>query len=388
MLYSTQWATIGLPENSFAVSPPSNPDSAMWVDRTSLKADFENVLREAKGSALSQVILCRGPIGGGKTHASLYFQLKERWPQQDPSVRDVSILRIPTPKETDKPERDFYLDVMEHISLETICAVVQQSVAEIGYEQSKHILKQIMVSADLTQALLDLGKEEHNPLLKAYFLDKCTSSELRKLGLNRNIEKTQDYFRVLAGIFQCLIGLSASHTLSVHNRVCLWLDEMEDFVYFSPAQYRPFGQGLRELVDRIPNFFSLFLNFTLTAPEEDEEIELILGNYLIDRVTKQIFFQEMTDEEMFSYVAEMVAYYRTQQGTQPAEQPFFPFEEQALKLLLAHLPHRTPRDINKRCRNALIRAFESGLFDGTPPSLIDSDFVQRITRDELYKEVG
>ena len=99
------------------------------------------------------------------------------------------------------------------------------------------------------------------PLLSAYFLDKCTTSELRKLNLNRNIEKTQDYFRVLAGVFQCFIGLSESTDVAEHNRFCLWIDEMENFVYFTPPQYRPFGQGLRELVDRLPLFLYTFHEF-------------------------------------------------------------------------------------------------------------------------------
>ena len=122
-----------------------------------------------------------------------------------------------------------------------------------------------MVSGDFVKALLDLGSSPipagPGSRLSAYFLGKCTTTELRKLGLNRNIEKTQDYFRVLAGVFHCLTGLSESTDVTEHNRFCLWIDEMENFIYFTPPQYRPFGQGLRELVDRLPYFFTFFYEF-------------------------------------------------------------------------------------------------------------------------------
>lgn len=385
------WNTIELRGNPFTALPPIDPASARWADMERLKGDFHTVLREAKGTAPTQAVLCRGPIGGGKTHAALYFGLKERWPEQEPSVRDIHIWRVPTPKETGKPDRDFYIDVMEHLDIENTRETLRSAVDEVGYETARDVLRRTMVSADLTKALLDLRNEDYNPLLNAYFLGKCTSTELRKLGLNRNIEKTQDYFRVLAGVFQCYIGFSRSSEPTQHSRVCLWIDEMEDFLYFTPSQYRPFGQGLRELVDRVSSFFTLFLNFTLTSPEEYEEIELILGAYLMDRVTHNIFFNEMRDEEMLTYVRERLAHCETEQRNSRKdieESPYYPFKETALKSLLADLPRMTPRSINKRCRIALVKAFERGVFESDGEGWINRDFVLDLGREELDREIG
>lgn len=164
---------------------------------------------------------------------------------------------------------------------------------------------------------------------------------------------------------------------------------MENFIYFTPPQYRPFGQGLRELVDRLPFFFTLFMNFTLTSPEEYEEIELILGAYLIDRVTQQIFFDEMKDEEMLQYVSDLLSHYRTQGlPVDSKKTPYYPFTEDALTLLLSNLQRRTPRDVNKRCRNALIKAFEEGALAEGKVTPIGRDFVQNMSREELDKEIG
>ncbi len=390
MKYSIDWNLAGLRENPFTISPPTSPEQAIWAGLKELKGEFKSVFREAKASAPTQVILCRGPIGGGKTHASLYFSSDENIPETSPSVQNIEVLRIQTPTETGNPARDFYLDIMEQIGLDRIAEKIKKTVESIGEDAVKQNLRQTMVSSDFVKALLDLRGTAFDPnpdlRLKAYFLGKCTTTELRKLGLNRNIEKTQDYFRVLAGVFQCFIGLSESTDVADHNRFCLWIDEMENFIYFTPPQYRPFGQGLRELVDRLPYFFTLFMNFTLTSPEEYEEIELILGGYLTDRITRQIFFHELKDqEELLQYVRELLSHYRTQEKPKTS---YFPFTEDALRALMSNLQRGTPRDVNKRCRNTLMRAFERGIFQEGKDSEITPKFVQEMSQEELDKEIG
>lgn len=382
MKFPIDWNLAGFRKNPFPAVPPLNPHQAVWVGMDALKGEFDNVFREAKASAPTQVILCRGPVGCGKTHASLFFSHEKNLPILTPSVQDIEICRVHTPTEVDNPTRDFYLDVMEQTGLERIQESVTRTVESVGYTAAKKSLRQTMLSTALVDALLGLADVpmKTKPLLNAYFLGKCTTTELRKLGLNRNLEKTQDYFRVLAGVFHCFTGLSESTDVTEHNRFCLWIDEMENFIYFTPPQYRPFGQGLREFVDRMPYFFTLFMNFTLTAPEEYEEIELILGTYLIDRVTQQIFFHEMEEEAMLQYVCELLAHHRTDAKPKTG---YSPFTEDALKLLLTNLQRRTPRDVNKRCRNALLKAFETG--NGAE---ITVDFVRKMSLEELDREMG
>lgn len=390
MKFLIDWNLAGLRENPFTVSPPTNPKQTTWAGLKELKGEFKNVFREAKASAPTQMVLCRGSLGAGKTHASLFFSSDKNIPETSPSVQNIEVLRVHTPTETGNPARDFYVDIMEQIGLEQIGEVVNKTVESIGWNVVKQNLRQTMVSGDFTKALLDLGSSPipagSGSLINAYFLGKCTTTELRKLGLNRNIEKTQDYFRVLAGVFRCLTGLSESSDVTQHNRFCLWIDEMENFIYFTPPQYRPFGQGLRELVDRLPYFFTLFMNFTLTAPEEYEEIELILGGYLTDRITRQIFFHEVKDqEELLQYARELLSHYRTEEKSKT---PYFPFTEDALRALTSNLQRGTPRDVNKRCRNALMRAFEKGIFEEGKDLEITPKFVQEMSQEELDKEIG
>ena len=389
MKFLIDWNLAGLRENPFTISPPTDPKQAIWAGMDTIRDEFDSVFREAKVSAPTQVVLCRGPIGGGKTHASLFFSSDKNIPKTSPSVQNIEVLRVQTPTETGNPARDFYQDVMEQIGLDRIAEAIKKNVESVGRDVVERNLRQTMVSGDFVNALLKLF--EASPIspgaglpLSAYFLGKCTTTELRKLGLNRNIEKTQDYFRVLAGVFHSLIGLSESTDVSEHNRFCLWIDEMENFIYFTPPQYRPFGQGLRELVDRLPHFFTLFMNFTLTSPEEFEEIELILGGYLTDRITRHIFFNEVKDQEkMLQYVSDVLSHYRTQEEPKT---PYSPFTEDALKALMANLQRRTPRDMNKRCYDALMNAFEKGIFEKGKDPTITLDFIQKMDQEELDKE--
>lgn len=388
MKYSIDWNLAGLQENPFTISPPTTPEQAIWAGMDVIKDEFNSVFQEAKVSAPTQVVLCRGPIGGGKTHASLFFSFNRNIPDTSPSVKNIEVFRIQTPTETGNPARDFYLDVMEQIDLDRIGKEVNKIVESVGRDVFKRTLRQTMVSGDFVNALLGLGDSPYyptrDPLLSAYFLGNCSKTELRKLGLNRNIEKTQDYFRVLSGVFRCLIGLSESTNVTEHNRFCLWIDEMENFIYFTPPQYRPFGQGLRELVDRLPYFFTLFMNFTLATPEEYEEIEVVLGGYLIDRVTRHILFDEMReDQKILQYISELLFYYRSQEKPKTSHSPF---TEEALKALMVNLQRRTPRDMNKRCHNALMRAFEKGIFGKGEDPAITLDFIQEMSQEELDKE--
>lgn len=83
---------------------------------------------------------------------------------------------------------------------------------------------------------------------------------------------------------------------------------------------------------------------------------------------------------MLQYVSELLAHYRTDAQPKTA---YSPFTEDALKLLLTHLQRRTPRDVNKRCRNVLLKAFETG--NGAE---ITVDFVRKMSLEELDREMA
>lgn len=396
------WHLLLLRDNPFSISPPEEAEDVVWAGLPELKTQIEQKLIEARSSATTQVILNRGPLGGGKTHALRFYSLLDNWPPgSGQNVRDVVVIPVLTPKETGKADKDFYIDVLERLGMAHIRQTVVSALQEVGPEAALAALRRITGSESLAQAIQMLGgddgsaqghlfkvgsRTERNLLLDAYFLDGCTKAELRKLGLARNIDKAQDRFRVLAGLLHCFIGLAPDRQVTTHSRVCLWLDELEDLVYFTAAQYRPFTQGLRDLIDRLPGFFTLLLNFTLTTPQELDEIEIIMGKPLVDRLTDYVIFSEMTLEQALQYVRELLAHWRT---TTPAAldlPPLYPFKEDALRYLIENLDKRTPRSVNKRCYNAAMAALRRGVTEGPGEIWVDLDLVKFMARSELDQE--
>jgi len=65
----------------------------------------------------------------------------------------------------------------------------------------------------------------------------------------------------------------------------------------------------------------------------------------------------------------------------------YPFEEGALRLLLDGLGKRTPRDINKRCRNAINFAFRDNRFSQAGKGIIDAEYAKQIEASELDREI-
>jgi len=53
----------------------------------------------------------------------------------------------------------------------------------------------------------------------------------------------------LAGILSCFTGNERIN----NGRVVIWLDEMEDLIYFAPKNYKAFSQILRGLFSLLGN---------------------------------------------------------------------------------------------------------------------------------------
>jgi hypothetical protein len=378
MTKQNSWEKIGFTENPFDITRRTDHENVHWAGMSTRKAHFERVFLEAQGSAPTQVILCHGPTSSGKTHTAVYFGLRTHWPTQQPTVRDAVVINVPMPKETKNTSRDFYLDMVEKLGIPSVGDALRAELTRFPAEEISRILRRTTQSQDIVKALLHLADPEADLLLiERYFLSRCTAAELRKLKLIRNLEKSSDYFRVLAGMIQCVIGFDETPAPPVHTRMCIWIDEMEDLAYFSPTQYRPFLQGLRELTDRLPRFLTLIMNFTVASPEDFKDIELVLGKFLVDRISHQIRFEELNETEKLDYIRGLLRQYATPEWERLAGQAnteYYPFSQDAVKALVKDMPHSTPRDVNRRCSSAVIQAIRTGKLDSTH-GLVDTDLV-------------
>lgn len=393
MIGKFDWNLVFLKKNPFDLIPPTDSEQIVWAGMKQVKQRFDEIFEVAFSDSTTQVVLNQGPWGGGKTHASLYFENKKNLPQTltDTDKEHFFPISVCVPKEPGKPAEDFYTDILDTIGMRQIHRIIKNAIGNLSENETLDLLQKVLGSEELARAFWLFGTEDTNEsqaLLRSYFLEGVTRTELRKLGIARNITKSQDRFRVLAGVLQCVIGIDQRRESFLPTRVCLWIDEIEDLLYLSSSQFRIVSQGLRDMVDRLPNHFTLFLNMTLSDPEEYEDLETILGGALLNRITDFIYFPELELNKAVEYVTELInnTLYRDENFPENLPQTY-PFEATALEMLLDGLEKKTPRDINKRCRNAINFAFRDKRFSRAGEGIIDSAYVRTIENSELDREI-
>ena len=403
---SPEWSLALLRQNPFPDTPPRRPQEAVWAGFPQLKAQFETLFTEALCTSTTQVVLNRGDWGSGKTHAAIFFGTRDRLPPvEGRQVKDVHILYIRTPKEPAQADVILYRDIIEALRFSRLRRTIQGIIAEYGQQIALGRLQEIVGSEALGRALWLLGLEkgrsgqlrllgeneasaEWHRLLEAYFFSQYTKSDLKQLGLSRGIDNAQDRFRVLGGLLRCLVGLAPTERLEEHTRVILWIDEMEDLFYFTTRQHRPFTQGLRDLIDALPGYVTLFMNFTLAEPESLEDIRIVLGGALMDRITHHVYFQEPDETGAFEYVSDLLRQFRTESPEDRGLPLTYPFTEAALRALIAGLPLRTPRDLNQACSETISKALQQGTIAAPGEGVITRALVLNLEKERIQLDLG
>ncbi len=362
-----------------AVLPPLSPRDAIWAGMPELKDKFSAILTEAKTVPRTQFILNWGPWGAGKTHASVYFS-PMHWPRpRPPIIAEIIPLHIVMPAEPTAAAALFYRDVVEAIGIDRVRELVRKARADLGDDEVRVRLETLTESRELGLALYLLGdKEKDQLLLNAYLLGSITASKALTLGLARTLSSTRDRFRILGAMFSIMTGLSIDPDIRKHGRVVVWLDEGENMTQLQAREYAPLSQGIRELLDRVPRFLTLFLSFTLAEPEQSY-IEQIMGSALIGRVTHQIYFKPPSAAEALGYAKD---YFRQMRPEGSSFDDYFPFEETSLRWLIESLSDRTPREVNKAIHNTVVAAEQAG----TKPPL-DQAFISSLPEGLLQQEL-
>lgn len=403
---SPDWSLALLRQNPFPDTPPLRSEEAVWAGFPELEAQFEALFVEALCTSATQVVLNRGDWGSGKTHAAIYFGTRDRLPPvEGRQVKDVHILYIRTPKEPAQADVILYRDIVEAIQFSRLRRTIGGIIAEYDQQTALEKLQETAGSEALGRALWLLGLEksrsgqlrllgedeasaEWHRLLEAYFFSQYTKSDLKHLGLSRGIDNAQDRFRVLGTLLQCLVGLAPTEHLEQHARVILWMDEMEDLFYYTTRQHRPFTQGLRDLIDALPGYLTLFMNFTLAEPESLEDIRIVLGGALMDRITHHVYFREPDETGAFEYVSDLLQQFRTERPEDRGLPITYPFTEDALRALIAGLSLRTPRDLNQACSETISKALQQGVITAPGEGMITRALVLDLEKERIRLDFG
>ena len=340
-----------LKENPFQYITPTPGHDGIdtpWAGHKVLKENIEGTYKRLFDNPVRQVVLNWGQYGGGKTFAA--YKFLEEWRERI----DLHQTYVRSPKQGNSAGKELYKSLIDFISYRKIKSQIQRLINEIGEDGAFEFISNKIRSEEVTEAILRIGSEDEaiSKLMRRYVFEGLTKTELKEVDLPKNIDGNTDQVKFLSGIIHCFIGDQER----IKGRFVLWIDEMEDMIYYSQKDYRAFSQVLRDLFDSVNQHFLVFLNFTLAEPEEDT-IELLLGAALWSRITKKIRFKELSNDEALEYCADLISHYHIENGLSS----YMPFSEDLINGIIRIIPSNslTPREINRYCGEILNFAMEN-----------------------------
>lgn len=329
---------------------PSDPDKIFWFGFERLKREFQTIFERSSSEDLRLCVLNRGRFGVGKTHAAKYFsaQLSKR-KTVGSYFRFIPII-IESPKQPQKAFADFSSRLFDAVTFDRI---VQASYNLQKFGNANKRLLDATGSEDIAAALSKIN-DDNRLSTRTYLLGGGTAKELRDLGVARRLTKDHDFALAIVGVLYLLIH-GQSEKGETFSRIVLWVDEMEDLIYFPTRYYLPFTQALREVIDRTSFHLTLMLNFTFSEPEDLPTIENVLGQAIMQRVNQHVIFERPDADEMRVYLLDLFKHNRIEDKK---HSPTFPFANDAFNLLIKSAALKTPRFVNKLCDD-LLRGLQS-----------------------------
>ncbi|MEZ4952196.1 MAG: hypothetical protein R2825_01310 [Saprospiraceae bacterium] len=377
---SINWQKLGLKKNPFKIVPDKEGEKLVWAGFKENKKKFEKIITDSVSSNGSKVILVVSRYGGGKTHSSYYFSNSENIPNiSDGYPSPISII-VTSPMKGNDATGELFKNIVEKIKWRNIEGSVRG--LRQAYQtdaESLNVLESWTNSEDLARLLWLMGDE--NPdivfLAQQAIFGQNTTSLKNTLRIRRVVSSDTDRDNALSGIFMLLANYADGKAFDTKRRIFLWIDELESLIYYTAKEYRPFTQFLRQLYDVTPNYLTMFLSFSFSDPSDFQNIEIVLGQALMDRTSTSIIFDEATIEQGKEYLSELLSKYRND-GFEGGK--YSPFTEDAIDLLLERASAIlekpiTPRTIGKLSLNIISEAFNQGVLY---EKQIDAKFIDSI----------
>ena len=281
-----------LKDNPFRMTPAIQANEIVWAGFPELKDRLKKRIQRSMKLSGSSLVLNWGDWGSGKTHAANYFIRKDVLEKLSDAIdkKPPFSIKITFPAGK-KPVTDLFTFIIDHIDIEKIREDFQniEEICEYVNKFSQNIL-----IANIIKAFFN--KDASASLLKMYLygtLSAAEFNEIKALNIFRKIESDDDRVKILAGLFACL-----TFEQRVYSNVIIWLDEFESISLLNNVNIENMNHFTRELLDNTPNYLLLFLNFTLTALLDVEDLGNYLSNAVISRVRARIQFIHPSEDEL------------------------------------------------------------------------------------------
>lgn len=339
---------LNLESNPFKdITPNKEDDKMVWASMTDVKTKLERSYSDCINNNSKQIILNWGQWGGGKTFSAYYFSRKMG------SVDNLHHIYLRCPKDGAKAVDEFFTSIIDAFTFEILNDHIHGLINQVGADTLIDYLSP-RATREYAKAIVLIGSKDPDiyDMMNRFLFSGLTKTELKKLGLAKDIQTDNDSVKFISGILSCYTG----NNLINDGRVVVWLDEMEDLIYFAPKYYKMFSQVLRDLFENIPDRFLFFMNFTLSEGEESV-IQLILGDALWSRVTKKIRYKEFNENDALEYINDLL------QTSKIDEEKDDPFNIEIARALINNIPlnNLTPREINKNINSLLSYSLENNV---------------------------
>jgi len=331
-----------LKDNPFRMTPAIHQDEIIWAGFPELKKKLEKRIVRSMKISSSSLVLNWGGWGCGKTHSANYFNIKsklEKIAENQSKQQPFSIkITFPTGK---KPVGDLFTMIIDHIDIEHIRKLFKTHKEDIG-----KFIASFSQNLIISNIVKEIFAGDSDPTdLKAYLYGTSSAAELKhlkKVNILRKIESDDDRIRILAGLFACL-----TYRQEVYSCIIIWIDEFESISLLNNVNIETINNFIRELLDNTPNFLLVFLNFTLTALLDVEDLSKYLSESVISRVREKISFESPDEEDLKRYLKELLNsdLYRTEEVSE--ENIYHPFTEEAIDKIIETIGDTSLRRYNE-----------------------------------------
>lgn len=335
-------------------------NNLFWAGMKSQKKIILSSYNKLIKSNPRQVVLNWGQWGGGKTHAALYF--RENASVLLKKEKDYFLnayLRIP--QEGKGANKIVIQSIFDSVSFREIKSELVRVKKELGAEKLYQVINNKINSEAFADSVVLLADEIYPiNILQRFVFGGLSSSELKKLKLPKSLKSDDDYTSFLAAVITAITAGKEK------KRFVVWIDEMENMVYYSSNQFKVLAQMLRDLTDKVNERMLVFFNFTL-AENAIETVRLLMGDALWSRVDKKNRFPNLTIQEASEYCKDAINLAQID-----GRKKLSPFTVESIEIILKTIPsiELIPREINRRFNDVLHFAIEKNC------QSINKDFVR------------
>lgn len=380
---------FGFAQNPFLLVPQSGVTN--WAGRENerrlLRDIVESVLTTDTG--LSEFAILYGSYGAGKSHALRYLATAISKTEADHfRARAIYLPKVRVDQKVDFVR--LYKEIVRELGrefFEELATKIEKRINSAAFELGekmdrseerrftqedpdyfkKKVIENIYEEDRPFINLLSMFNSEPDKVIAYLFEGKPPIGDA---GFTQPIDTDYTATRMLASIFK-VMTLKIGEEDPAYHAAYLFIDEVEDMWDFKPAEQLAIWNGIRELINRLPQNFCLLLAFSADAAL----LEATIPQPIADRISRQnIELQSLDAVGAKDFVAEHLSNFRREGFSIP--QPYYPFSEEAIDYVLETIVILVPRLIFRSLRNVMERAIRrEGL---QPNSEIDAKMAEDI----------